>query len=308
MENHDVDKMIKVLTRLNSTWSKRAAVKDDPIYTEAELNPNLPDYPIELVPFWDHPNFQKHDEGKKSILLSHAWINYNKNTIMAEEKIANPAFALLMNDVFPGTHYESMKRNMIQALVDEHYHTYLHMQANFATYRMRNLKELDLPPSISYRKYLEATSDINDTWKKDLITTLWAVVSEVSINAYLGLLENAKDIQPLNSTIAKVHNRDEYGHASVCFEAAKSMYVHMNKEQRKLFNTYLPLALKAFVAHDYSVWEGTLEQLGFTDVRTIIGDCINDSSKKSLVRDYSGLKAVVNELGIEEEIDFEFMS
>lgn len=308
MNNFSVERMNVTLSNIAKSWDRRAVVKGEPVFIESQLDANLPDYPTTLIPFWDHPDFQAHDESLKSKLLSHAWVNYNTNTMTAEEKVANPAFYLMMVDKFPGTNYESMKKNMIQALVDEHYHTYMHMQANFATKRMRDLRELDLPHSISYRHFVQAQGQATDQWQRDLLTVVWAIVSEISINAYLTLLEDTKDIQPLHSAIAKAHNLDEYGHAKVCFEAAKSIYVNMDKKQRKFFVDYLPLALEAFVANDYSVWRGTLEQLGFNKVDTIIGDCESNVSKKNLVRDYSGLKRVVDELEVENEIDFDFGS
>ncbi|MDQ3287860.1 MAG: diiron oxygenase [Pseudomonadota bacterium] len=306
MNDFSVSAMTTTLERLAGTWQRRASVKGPDVFDEALLDDALPDYPSLLVPFWDHPDFQSSDEPLKQRLLSQAWINYNTGTITAEERIANPAFQLMLSDRFPGTDHESMKKNMIQSLVDEHYHTYMHLSANHATVRRRGLARLDLPHSISYRHYLAASERMTEQWQRDLLTVVWAIVSEISINAYLTLLEEADDIQPLHNLIAKAHNRDEYAHAKVCVEAAKSIYVHMNAHQRQLFCSYLPIALEAFVANDYSVWRGTLEQLGFAKVDAIIGDCESTTSKKNLVRDYSGLKKIVTELGLERDVDFDF--
>jgi len=308
MNDFSVHAMTTTLERLASTWQRRASVKAPDVFDEALLDETLPDYPSVLVPFWDHPDFQSHDEPLKQKLLSQAWINYNTGTITAEERIANPAFQLMLSDRFPGTDFESMKKNLIQSLIDEHYHTYMHLSANYATVQRRGLARLDLPHSISYRRYVAASEHMTEQWQRDLLTLVWAIVSEISINAYLNLLEEADGIQPLHNQIAKAHNRDEYAHAKVCVEAAKSIYVHMNAEQRRLFCNYLPIALAAFVANDYSVWRGTLEQLGFGKVDSIIGDCETTASKQNLVRDYSGLKKIVLELGIERDIDFDFQA
>lgn len=306
MEEFSIDDMIVKLERIANTWQRRATVKSLDVFDEELLDDGLPDYPFELVPFWDHPDFQAHDESLINSLLSQAWINYNTSTITAEERIANPAFQLLLSDHFPGTHYESMKRNMAQSLIDENYHTYMHLSANLATSRRRGLCEFQLPHSRSYRDYVEACAYAEDDWQRDLTTVAWAIVSEVSINSYLQLLESAPGIQPLHNSIAKAHNRDEYAHAKVCFEVAKSIYVHMNRKQRRFFNRILPLALRAFVANDYEVWRVTLRKLGFQKVETIIGDCQNTPSKRDLVRDYSGLRSIVEELGIVDELEFEF--
>lgn len=306
MSNFSVQEMTTTLGRIAATWERRASVKAPDVFEEARLDDTLPDYPSALVPFWDHPDFQAHDEPLKQKLLSQAWINYNTGTITAEERIANPAFQLMLSDRFPGTDFESMKKNMIQSLIDEHYHTYMHLSANQATSRRRGLVKLNLPHSISFRHYTAAVARMSEQWQRDLLTVVWATVSEISINAYLILLEKADGIQPLHNEIAKAHNRDEYAHAKVCVESAKSIYVHMNAEQRRLFCNYLPIALEAFVANDYSVWRGTLDQLGFRKVDTIIGDCEGTASKKNLVRDYSGLDRVVKELGIERDVDFSF--
>ncbi|MCG7490557.1 diiron oxygenase [Vibrio sp. Of14-4] len=306
MDNFSVENMTAKLTRIAGSWDRRATVKQAPVFHEKLLDESKPDYPSTLIPFWEHPDFQAHDADLKFKLLSHAWVNYNNNTITAEENVANPAFYLMMTDKFPGTHYESMKKNMIQALIDEHYHTYMHMSANFATKRIRALNKLVLPHSVSYRHFLKAQEDATESWQKDLLTVVWAIVSEISINAYLSLLEDAKDIQQVHCDIAKAHNLDEYGHAKICFEVAKSIYANMNKKQKRYFVDFLPLALKAFVANDYSVWRATLEQLNFKKVDTIIGDCELTVSKKNLIRDYSGLKHIVFDLEIENEIDFDF--
>lgn len=84
------------------------------------------------------------------------------------------------------------------------------------------------------------------------------------------------------------------------------MYANMNEEHRSFFVRILPEALRAFVAQDYSMWEAILQQLGVQDADAIIADTKEASAGAVIMRDYSGLHRFVSELGILDEIDFDF--
>lgn len=66
----------------------------------------------------------------RSRLLSWAWIAYNRHTVLAEQRVANPAFALVMDGEFPGLGGQDMDIALAQAMVDEQYHTLMHINAS----------------------------------------------------------------------------------------------------------------------------------------------------------------------------------
>jgi hypothetical protein len=260
-----------------------------------------------MIPFWNHPDFEKIDDSLRQRILTWAWINYNARTIHAEEKVANPAFALIMEGIYPGTDNFDMKSVVQQSLVDEHFHSLMHYNAIEATKKVRNLTEtIDLPDSITYRHLVECQSTVGDDWQRKSMVLVWAIVSEISINAYLTLLSKNKAIQPTHSLIAKLHDIDEYAHASVLVEISKSIYVNFSSKEQEFFVRFLPMAMNAFCAQDYSMWKILLDHFKVPKAREIIQDCESDRSKKKIMRDFSGLKRVAEELCIINQLEYEF--
>jgi len=145
-----------------------------------------------------------------------------------------------------------------------------------------------------------------EQWQRDLAAITFAVVAEISVNAYLDLLADDQTIQPQNRRVAELHNRDEYAHSKILAEVAKVMYANMQPPQRAFFAQTLSVALSAFVAQDYSMWEAILTQLGVEDAALIIADTRESNKNATIMRDYSGLHRLAQDLGISDEIDFDF--
>jgi hypothetical protein len=80
----------------------------------------------------------------------------------------------------------------------------------------------------------------------------------------------------------------------------------MQPEQRAFFAGHLSGALSAFIAQDYSMWEAILTQLGVADAASIIADTRESNKNATIMRDYSGLHKLAHDLGISEQIDFDF--
>lgn len=308
--NNDAAVASALYARISSTWQRRATVKRNDLDLEAMFDDEMPDYPVGLVPFRDHPKFADAPDEVKRRVLSCAWLAYNKNTVSAEEMVANPAFALILHDRFPGTDDDALKQGIAQAIVDENYHTLMHLNASAITRRKRNITGLEaqLPPSLTYRKMRECQEETADEFEKDLLVLTFAVISEISINAYLSLLSSDKTIQPINRITAELHNRDEFSHALLTAEVAKAIYAHLTPPMRSSFERALPRGLRAFVAGSFDTWRVVLNFVGFkpAEVDEIIHDCEKQSGNKALVRDYSGLKNLAEELGITGRLDFEF--
>ncbi len=129
---------------------------------------------------------------------------------------------------------------------------------------------------MTYLRLIALREELPEQWQRDLAAITFAVVAEISVNAYLDLLADDHTIQPQNRRVAELHNRDEYAHSKILAEVAKVMYANMPDVQRSFFARTLSVALSAFVAQDYSMW------------------------------DYSGLHRLAEDLGILEQIDFDF--
>jgi hypothetical protein len=297
----------QLIVRLNQAWTKRATVcAPDKALVNEPFDPARPDYPESMVPFFHHPAFQALSEELKSSVVTWGWIGYNLRTVTAEEHVVNPALSVIANQ-YLGKDDWHFREAMQQTLIDEHYHTLMHLRAIERTRLDRALdQDLDLPPSVTYLRLVALREELTEQWQRDLAAITFAVVAEISVNAYLDLLADDYSIQPQNRRVAELHNRDEYAHSKVLAEVAKVMYANMQPPQRLFFARTLSVALSAFVAQDYSMWEAILTQLGVEAASQIIADTRESNKNATIMRDYSGLLRLAQDLGITEEIDFDF--
>lgn len=297
----------QLIVRLNQAWTRRATVcSPDKWSVDEVFDPARPDYPERMVPFFHHPKFQALSETLKSSVVTWGWIGYNLRTVTAEEHVVNPALSVIANQ-YLGKDDWHFREAMQQTLIDEHYHTLMHLRAIERTKVDRALdQDLDLPPSVTYLRLLALRETLTEQWQKDLAAITFAVVAEISVNAYLDLLADDQTIQPQNRRVAEQHNRDEYAHSKVLAEVAKVMYANMQAPQRAFFARTLSQALSAFIAQDYSMWEAILTQLGVEDAALIIADTRESNKNATIMRDYSGLHRLAQDLGISEQIDFDF--
>jgi hypothetical protein len=297
----------QLVVRLNQAWTKRATVcAPDKAGASEAFDPTRPDYPESMVPFFHHPKFQALSDELKSTVVTWGWIGYNLRTVTAEEHVVNPALSVIANQ-YLGRNDWHFREAMQQTLIDEHYHTLMHLRAIERTREERALdQDLDLPPSVTYLRLLALREELPEQWQRDLAAITFAVVAEISVNAYLDLLADDQSIQPQNRRVAELHNRDEYAHSKILAEVAKVMYANMQPVQRTFFAQTLSVALSAFVAQDYSMWEAILTQLGVEDATLIIADTRESNKNATIMRDYSGLHRLAQDLGISDEVDFDF--
>lgn len=297
----------QLVVRLNQAWTKRATVcAPDKAEASEAFDPTRPDYPECMVPFFHHPKFQALSDELKSTVVTWGWIGYNLRTVTAEEHVVNPALSVIANQ-YLGKDDWHFREAMQQTLIDEHYHTLMHLRAIERTKVERALdQDLDLPPSVTYLRLIALREELIEPWQRDLAAITFAVVAEISVNAYLDLLADDQSIQPQNRRVAELHNRDEYAHSKILAEVAKVMYANMQPPQRAFFAHTLSVALSAFVAQDYSMWEAILTQLGVEEAELIIADTRESNKNATIMRDYSGLHRLAKDLGISDEIDFDF--
>jgi alpha-N-dichloroacetyl-p-aminophenylserinol N-oxygenase len=297
-----------VISRLAGNWRRRATVKRDEPDIDSLFDPERPDYPERIVPFRGHPTWQALPDELRSRLLSWAWIAYNRHTVLAEQRVANPAFALVMEGEFPGLGGHDMEIALAQAMVDEQYHSLMHISASALTRRRRGFTFPDsvLPESHTARTHHRMRAQCAERWQRSLTTLAFATVSEISINAYLDLLADDREIQVVNSTTAKLHNRDEYCHASISDEMAKLVYDVLNPQKRRFFVDMLVAGLEAFVSTDYATWMAILQIEEVPGWGRMVADIQDDKSSSRLVRDYSGLHSLMSDMDVLGQVDFDW--
>src|SRR5471032_10958 len=178
----------QLVVRLNQAWTKRATVcSPQKTGVDETFDPTRPDYPECMVPFFHHAKFQALSDALKSAVLTWGWIGYNLRTVTAEEHVVNPALSVIANQ-YLGKDDWHFREAMQQTLIDEHYHTLMHLRAIERTKAERGLsRELDLPPSVTYLRLAALREELAEPWQRDLAAITFAVVAEISVNAYLDL-------------------------------------------------------------------------------------------------------------------------
>ena len=164
---YDIGKILNIMDMMQDRWAAKAAVKKDFIDKDMEFDEELADFPSAMIPFWDHPDFQKHDAALRERLRSHGWVNYNNNTISAEERVVNPAFALMVDGSFEGLDVAGVRYNVMQSLIDEHYHSLMHMRINDITIQKRRLQKFRHPDSRNYQELCKTRANLGQDWEKN---------------------------------------------------------------------------------------------------------------------------------------------
>ncbi|MCP2258868.1 P-aminobenzoate N-oxygenase AurF [Streptoalloteichus tenebrarius] len=297
------------LRRLVRAWPRRAAVttKAEVVEQANDYDPLLPDYPMEIVPFAEHPRFLAASPEQRQKVLTGMWIGYNERVIATEQLIAEPAFELIMHGVFPGSDSPLVRQGIQQSIVDESFHTYMHMLAISRTRELRGVRERPAQPElVTYRRLRQVLATMPERWERDVAVLVWGAVAETCINALLALMARDRTIQPMHSLITTLHLRDETAHGSIVIEVVRELYARMNAEQRRTLVRCLPLALDAFAEQDLTALRLELVTAGVRGADEIVGDLRAMSAGNRLVRDFSGAQRMVEQLGIAEAVDFDF--
>lgn len=297
------------LSRLVAAWPRRAAVTTSPgvLDESAAYDPQLPDYPPHMVPFKAHPRFLAATPEQRRQVLTGLWIGYNERVIATEHLIAEPAFDLVMRGVFPGSDAPLVRQGVQQAIVDESFHTYMHMLAISRTRELREVRSRpEQPPLVTYRRLREVLAQMPEEWERHVAVLVWGAVAETCINSLLALLARDDSIQPLHSLITTLHLRDETAHGSIVIEVVRELYARMNAGQRRALVRCLPLALEAFAEQDLSTLRLELVTAGVEGADEIVGDLRATASARRLVRDFSGAQRMVEQLELADEVDFDF--
>lgn len=290
------------IERLTDSWSSRANVRKPQVDLTLDYDPRKPDFLTELLPFHDHPIFQKAVEEHKQAALSCGWIAYNEKTVAIESKIVSPACMHLIDGEVPGFPRHSYRSSVAQALTDEAFHILLVVQATGVTRQRRQLNELTLPSFELVGSMQQHQEKHAEKWKKILIQLATAVVSEVMVSQYLSRLSNAFDIQPLNRITTEIHRRDESAHNGLFKSLGAVIYHGLTAQEREFFVGALSLPSLWFASPELDVWETMLKQIGFPDAERMIADCRAQRRSKDIHLDLSTLETLFADLGVDNTL------
>ncbi len=299
------------LKRIAAAWPRRATIRTDMTAFMSPEPPaaNLTDYPVQLIPFAQHPRFLEAPAESRQLVNTLAWQAYNARVIAAEEYVANPTFEMLTHGVFPGVDRYEAREAVQQSHIDEVWHTYMHMTAMQRTTEARNLTtQPDYSHPITNRRLFELTAERSEKWERDMLYLAWTVVGELHINNFLELLARDTTIQRMHSLVARLHARDEAAHGPIVAEVMKDIFVNLNKKQRELFIRTLPDAITALGAQDYEIWSDILRFVGVPGTTEIINDTRKMPGTAMMLTDFSTVARLVRDLDIEDRVDYDFAS
>jgi hypothetical protein len=297
-----------VIARLAGNWTRRAAVKRDEPDLDALFEADRPDFPEHLLPFHDHPLYLKLPRGRRDRMLAWGWVSFNKNVMDIEQQVVNPAFRLLAEGAFDTGLPETMPQAVVQAMVDEQYHTLMHLNASAVTRRRRGWRMPDAVLPLGHKAHVNEMrkAAAEQPWQRELSMLAFATVAEVSINAYLDLIADDEEIQPVNRVTAELHNRDEYCHASIIADVATAAWARFDGERRRFFLDALADGLAAFAANDFRTWHRILDVESVDGGHRMLQEVEQDAGRERLLQDFSGLYRLCEELDAVQDIAFDW--
>jgi len=268
--------LTQTLKRLLDSWENRAAVKKPGLHLGSLYHDGKPDFLVPLLPFADHPMFEKADEELRQAALSCGWLAYSEKTIAIESKIVNPACMHVIDGDIPSIRSEVYRETASQALVDESYHILMIVKACQLTRRLRGLNDLIIPQFELVRKLQVCLDQHPERWQKVLIQLAFAIVSEVMVSDYLKLLSDADSIQPINRMTTEIHRRDESAHSAVFKTIGAAILHRLTKREQEFFLKILPQPAQWFADAELYVWRSMLTQIGFPQADRMIDDCVDE--------------------------------
>ncbi|MFD4182149.1 diiron oxygenase [Rhodococcus sp. NPDC058514] len=293
-----------VIRGLVRSWPARATVRRAEPDLDDLFDPSKADFSEDLIPFREHDLYRCLDETKKARLRAWGWIAYNKNVMDVEQFVVNPGFQLLSRDAFGTGLGDRHRAAAVQSMVDEEYHTLMHLNASALTRSRRGwpLREDELPPSQTVRRHHSEVSRHTDPRAAALTTLAFTTVAETSISSYLGLMTEDESVQPVNRATVALHRRDELCHSSITGDLVTLVYDRLDADDRRTLLEGLSAGVDAFTANDMRTWLAILEHEQVTGAGTIIADATADSVAKPMVQDCSAIRRLCEKLGVAKEI------
>lgn len=295
-----------VIQRLTQTWSTRVAVRKERLDLSQQYDPTIPDFPIAMVPFWDHPAFVGTDEPLRMRLLAGAWVAYNEKTIFVEDEIINPLCRTLLRGELAGVGDPLVKQVIAQTVVDEQFHILMCLEVCNQARSRHHLEALVIPKPLLIHRLEETLARVGGGQERALARMAYATVAEMSINFYLRTLSSDRTIQPLNRINTDLHRMDEGAHSTIFKELGLSVFKNLGASEREAFRTYIVKALHDFTELDHSGWEAILKHLEVPRASELLDELVLGTRGRRSSRDYTALRELLEEFGIMGDIDFEF--
>ncbi|QCQ91123.1 AurF N-oxygenase family protein [Rhodococcus sp. SGAir0479] len=297
-----------VIRSLAGTWPRRATVKRREPDLDDLFDAARADYPAGLIPFRDDDRFTRLDEPVRARVHAWAWIAYNKNVMDVEQYVVNPGFRLLSQDAFGTGLGDTLTVSTLQAMVDEQYHTLMHLNASALTRRRRgwHMPEARLPYGPTVRHHHAAVAAADTPRESALLSLAYTTVAETSISSYLGLMTDDLELQPVNRATVVLHRRDEYCHSSIAGELLKIVYERLSRDDRHVLLSGLAAGLRAFEANDYATWNAIMAAENVRDGAALVSDAAHDAERRKLVQDCSAIHRLCADLDVVGEVPYEW--
>lgn len=297
-----------IISSLAASWPRRATVKRHELDLDDLFDADKDDYPDQLIPFRDDDRFRRLDEPTGDRIRAWAWIAYNKNVMDVEQYVVNPGFRLLSQDAFGTGLGDSLTVATLQAMVDEQYHTLMHLNASALTRRRRgwDMPESRLPYGPTVRHHHAAVAAADTPRESALVSLAYTTVAETSISSYLGLMTDDEQLQPVNRATVVLHRRDEYCHSSIAGELLKIVYERLARDDRRILLSGLADGLRAFESNDYGTWNAVMESEHVRHGVALVADAAHDAERRKLVQDCSAIRRLCDDLGVVDEVPYEW--
>jgi len=303
---NDAQLAAAVMERIGKSWDTRVAVRKERLDLSGYTDPDLPDFPVSMVPFWDDPDFAALDDATKRRFLGCAWVTYNEKAIYLEDAVVNPLFQLLLRNALPGVGDPRVKQVIAQILVDEQFHILMCLDICNVARDRHDLHDYVSPePNLGARQR-EVVARCADDHEATIARLAYATVSECSINEFLNQVADDRTIQPLNRINTDMHRRDESVHGPAVRQIASSIYRAMDEDDRRIYRHYLNDALTIFTTPDAGQWGPVLDYLEIPRRDAVMARLEERFASHRLKRDYANIRAMFEELGITESVGFAF--
>ncbi|MET4168273.1 MULTISPECIES: diiron oxygenase [Gordonia] len=306
LPDHDASDPVEsaVIRGLVRSWPRRATVRR----TEAELDgPTMDDlyddtrsdFPETMLPFAGHPSWDRLDDDVRSRVLAWSWIAYNKTVIDIEQDVVTPGFGLLFRDAFGTGFSDAGRAAVVQSMVDEEYHTLMHLNASTLTRRRRGwaLPDAALPASTTVRRHREALARAESTRDAALTTLAFATVAETSIGDYLTLIADDRSMQPVHQATVALHRRDERAHGSVAGEMIALVHDRLDPDDRIVLARALRDGVDAFTATDGAVWSAIVGIERIPGGDAMLCDVAADPGRRRILQDCSAVDRLLTRFG-----------
>lgn len=287
-----------LLQKMNKDWALRSQVKKEESNLESLLDPTLPDFRVDLLPFHKHSRFLTVAPSIQQKILSCGWLIYNLKTVDIELKVINPVCEDILYQKLPGVEDENIQEIVADTLIDESFHVKLVKRACSITKQQRGLEFQNLPAFNLISSMQREQDSYSENWQKTIIRLVTAIVSEVFISDYLNLLSDDRKIQPFNRMVVYTHRCDEQAHGCIFKNLTKCIYNQLNPQEKEFFIEKLPLPVRWFANMEFPLWNSLLEQIGFDHTQEMLNDCAADNEVNLMRLDYSGIITLAQELGI----------